>query len=304
MPKVTATSSSSSSKKAKVVPTSNCKKEIDKIDNSDDVSCSTHFRDPCCKQSVHFSDDNMPPLLPKAFADKLLLQLKQHAGEGLIEDCLSLEVLKEGLEAEPDNCYNCVHLFITQRPLTFDEVGPYPTAYDPEMPWYMIAVTDWSVPRKGFGYVNGCANCMTLKTVVKQFDGCIITCHENPSIPASTFGQCSFVRRDLKPPVKYNRFDAEKQTGKHLNELSLDSLQKRKRDLVKERNEMLNGFHETVFAPLKKAFSSEFWSTGETVHYVLAFDESVITDAKAQLADMQVYIHAVRKEIKTLEKKA
>jgi len=207
MPKVTATSSSSSSKKAKVVPTSNCKKEIDKIDNSDDVSCSTHFRDPCCKQSVHFSDENMPPLLPKAFADKLLLQLKQHAGEGLIEDCLSLEVLKEGLEAEPETCYNCIHLDITQRPLTFDEVGPYPTAYDPEMPWYMIGVTDWSVPRKGFGYVNGCANCMTLKTVVKQFDGCIITCHENPSIPASTFGQCSFVRRDLKPPVKYNRFD-------------------------------------------------------------------------------------------------
>jgi hypothetical protein len=199
MPKVTAKSSSSSSKKAQVVPTSNCKKKIDKIDSSDDVSCSTHFRDPCCNYSVHYSYENMPPLLPKAFAYKLLPQLKRLAGEGLIEDCLSLEVLKEDLEAVPETCYNCVCLDITQRPLSFDELGGYyPTAYDPEMPWYMIAVTDWSVPRKGFGYVHGCANCSALKTVVKQFDGCIIACHENPSIPASTFGQCSFVRRKGK----------------------------------------------------------------------------------------------------------
>lgn len=112
---------------------------------------------------------------------------------------------------------------------------------------------------------------------------------------------------------------AKQQTGK-LRKVTLDSLQKRKRYLVKYRNEMVNGpmgFHETVFDPIKKAFSSEqkfidiktgpksfrrdlhtiYPTPDQTVQRLLAFDESVITDAKAQLADMQVQINAVQQEI-------
>lgn len=105
---------------------------------------------------------------------------------------------------------------------------------------------------------------------------------------------------------------AKQQTGK-LRKVTLDSLKKRKANLLKARQILFNSFCLPVYMPLERAFCNEHNGCNasnsdmkiagieEAVYRLLDYDEGLITNAKAKLADMEVHINAVQHEIDTLE---
>ena len=120
------------------------------------------------------------------------------------EDSQSLTVLRKGYEEIPETVYNCIQLEVTQRPFDFHE-SYSPRPYDPAKPWFIVGLTDWSVNDSGKGFRNHCPRCLPWSgwiQILAEFDNTTIVQSENPSVPASTFGDCLFKRDEVLEGVQ------------------------------------------------------------------------------------------------------